>query len=416
VPAAAAGCGTRSTAQQHPPSYTICSCLRAAGSSQSASFWLRRWRAHAVWQPRALRGAAARREGEAAHSPSGQGSSAGACCCCCCCCCPHSCASDPPAKVNALGPLHNTCGAACVAQVLKGHLEPSKGEGQFDAETKRALVDAVNAAFMQADQPPLYSVRKLEDWVRQMSLPLAWCFARSPEAEQRGRGVQVSNALYRWRKKNSKQPSQQAQGAPGAGGGATATAAVSKRKRMLSNTTAKPVQKQVKPAGTGPVGGLELSMPVPPPCAPPGYAAAAAASAPPGYSDGGGFFGGGGGFFGGGGAAPPMPLPPPGQRALAAPDWATPWMLQPPVPSMSPRLPNAASPVRLGMYRQHTQSERELRMRYEAETMAEQRRSKVMDSEMLTCDSQSCASRSVVSLFLFPSPPARTCCSVVGQR
>eukprot|EP01052_Picozoa_sp_SAG31_P057189 SAG31_NODE_16787_length_696_cov_0.757119_1_plen_97_part_10 len=58
-------------------------------------------------------------------------------------------------------------------ETVKPYFDPTKGEQQFDEQTKERIVGLVNAAFVQQGLPPVYTVRKLEDW--------------------------VSNSIYRWR-------------------------------------------------------------------------------------------------------------------------------------------------------------------------------------------------------------------------
>ena len=58
-------------------------------------------------------------------------------------------------------------------QLVKPHFDPAKGEQQFDDIGKVQVVAMVNAGFVERGWQPLYTVRKLEDW--------------------------VSNSIYRWR-------------------------------------------------------------------------------------------------------------------------------------------------------------------------------------------------------------------------
>ena len=110
-------------------------------------------------------------------------------------------------------------------QVLRPHFDPKKGEKQFDEEAKMNLVRACNDAFVVAGEDPVYTQRKLEDW--------------------------VSNGIYRWRKQASnKLPPSWAQrlsaarqaGAVNESPGGDAH----KRKRALSSGTLKPLGKVVK--------------------------------------------------------------------------------------------------------------------------------------------------------------------------
>jgi hypothetical protein len=135
-------------------------------------------------------------------------------------------------------------------QVLRPHFDASQGERQFDDDAKRQLVQAINEAFVAADQEPAYNQRKLEDW--------------------------VSNAIYRWRKQASNQlPPSWAQRLSttrrdggeqtGAGRGRAATAGsqlgdVPKRKRELSSTTIKPAEKLVKEFSGGVMAGQRAAQ------------------------------------------------------------------------------------------------------------------------------------------------------------
>ena len=56
--------------------------------------------------------------------------------------------------------------AKVAGNILRPHFDPSRGEKQFNEKTKRELVRAVNEKFAQDGQDAVYTVRKLEDWVR----------------------------------------------------------------------------------------------------------------------------------------------------------------------------------------------------------------------------------------------------------
>jgi hypothetical protein len=153
-----------------------------------------------------------------------------------------------------------------LSQVLSPHFEPAAGEKQFDDEAKRQLVEAVNDAFVAVGEDPVYTQRKLEDWVR-TRLGGKW---GGGSEERRPRrclpadvsaaptvALQVSNGIYRWRKQASNQlpPSWAHRGgkAKQRAGAATKhaaqvaaaqqSAALSKRKRVPSD------EKNVKVGG-----------------------------------------------------------------------------------------------------------------------------------------------------------------------
>lgn len=96
-------------------------------------------------------------------------------------------------------------------QLVKPHFDPAKGEQQFDDIGKVQVVAMVNAGFVERGWQPLYTVRKLEDW--------------------------VSNSIYRWRvsqRPASDKPASWAQRAK------YQETEKLKRKRTLSNVTLKP--------------------------------------------------------------------------------------------------------------------------------------------------------------------------------